>query len=117
LPISTVRKGLTLLFDPAIDIQTRLQEIQDKGLLSGLQIPSTSLLLYWRNPERFPPFNFRTRRFLNDFNLNAVGMSASSPKCYATWLRWSARLAQKLKLPTPGHVDRMVEWYYENVHA
>jgi hypothetical protein len=81
LPISTVRKGLTLLFDPAIDIQTRLEEIQDKGLLSGLQIPSTSLLLYWRHPERFPPYNFRTQTFLSDFKLSAFGMSEASPKC------------------------------------
>lgn len=117
LPIARVRKGLTVLFDPAIDIQTRLQELHDRGLLAGLQIPSMSLLLYWRNPERFPPYNFRTQKFLDDFNLAAFGMSAASPRCYATWLRWSARLAQKLRLPTPGHVDRMIEWYYEEVYA
>jgi hypothetical protein len=115
-PISEVRKGLTLLFDDSIDLQERLQRVGDRSYLNGLRIPSLSLLLYWRNPQRFAPYNSRTDRFLQDFDLKAPGMSDSSPRCYVTWLRWATRFAQQLSLPSPGHVDRMIEYYYEDVY-
>ena len=53
-PISEVRKGLTMLFDESVDIRSRLEQIFRNGYLSGLRMPSLSLLLYWRNPERSP---------------------------------------------------------------
>jgi len=113
-PIHAVRSGFGVLFDDSLDLQDRLQKIVDEGYLTGLRIPSLSLLLYWRNPQRFVPCNFRTARFLEDFDLRRAGMSASSPQCYAKWLRWATRFAQQLDLPTPGHVDRMIELYYED---
>lgn len=116
-PIAAVRKGLQSLFDDALDLQTRLENIQQDGDLDGLRMPSLGLLLYWRNPERFVPYNFRTVKFLRDFRLENQGMSGSSPRCYVTWLGWATRLAQRLKLPTLGHVDRMVEHYYEDEYA
>jgi HKD family nuclease len=116
-PIANVRKGLALLFDDGKDPYERLDQIWSAGYLEGLLMPTISLLLYWRNPERFPPYNFRTATFLKDFNLNQQGLSASSPLCYERWRRWATRLAQQLKLPTPGHIDRMVERYHEDTYA
>jgi hypothetical protein len=117
LPISEVRKGLTMLFDESLGMRSRLEQIFRNGYLSGLRMPSLSLLLYWRNPERYPPYNNRTKRFLIDFKLQQTGMSASSPRCYEMWLRFAARLSQKLHLPTVGHIDRIVELHYETTSA
>lgn len=116
-PIADVRKGLSLLFDDSQDPLDRLELIWQHGYLKGLQMPTIGLLLYWRNPERFPPYNFRTAAFLRDFDLIQKGLSASSPLCYERWRRYATRLAQQLRLPTPGHVDRMVERYYEDYHV
>lgn len=116
-PIQSVREGIGLLFENSVDLQDRLQRIHDEGQLAGLRIPSLSLLLYWRDPRRFVPYNFRTVTFLSDFKLKNIGMSASSARCYVTWVRWATRLAQRLDLPTPGHIDRMVESYYEDCYA
>jgi hypothetical protein len=113
-PLPLVKRGLTVLFDDGIDTETRLDQTSHKGYLTGLRIPSISLLLYWRNPYRFVPYNFRTIKFLQDFGMQESGMSASSGRCYVKWLRWATRLAQQLNLPTPGHIDRMVEFYYED---
>jgi hypothetical protein len=114
-PLREVRKGLQILFDESRDVRTRLEEVVAEKYLAGFRMRTLSLLLYWRNPEMFPPYNHRTLRFLNDFNYRETGMSDSSPRCYETWLRWAARLSQRVGLPTVGHVDRMVERYYEDV--
>src|SRR5206468_1147668 len=50
-PIARVRKGLQLLFDPSVDLESRLETLQGKGYLKGLRMPSLSLLLYWRDPK------------------------------------------------------------------
>jgi len=115
-PLPIVRKGLQILFDETIDTQMRINQIVEGGYLSGLGIPSLSLLLYWRDPERFVPYNFRTIKFLRHYKLLKMGMSASSSICYVKWLRWATRLAQELHV-SPGHVDRMVELYYEDHEA
>ena len=77
-------------------------------------MPSLSLLLYWRDPTQFVPYNFRTKRFLSDFKLAVRAMSASSPRCYVTWLLWAARVSHALGLPSPGHIDRLVTRHYNN---
>jgi hypothetical protein len=113
VPISNVRKGLRLLFDESLELQPRLEMLLRKKYLFGLRMQTLSLLLYWRYPERYPPYNHRTKVFLDDFRMLAKGMSASSPRTYATWLRWATRLHQVLNLPTVGHVDRLVQRYYD----
>jgi hypothetical protein len=55
--------------------------------------------------------------FLEDFKIRERGMSASSPKTYATWLRWAIRFHQRLGLPTAGHVDRLVNQYFEEQYG
>jgi hypothetical protein len=111
-----VRKGFQLLFDQSIDLQYRLEILLKNGYLAGLRIKTLSLLLYWRYPDKYPPYNHRTVKFLQDFKMKKRGMSDSSPQTYLTWLRWARRLQQLLNLPTPGHVDRMVRGYYADYY-
>jgi hypothetical protein len=115
-PMVNVRKGFQLLFDQSIDLQSRLEILLKNGYLAGLRIKTLSLLLYWRYPEKYPPYNHRTVKFLQDFKMKKRGMSDSSPQTYSTWLRWARRLQQQLNLPTPGHVDRMVQGYYADYY-
>ena len=114
-PISRTRRGLTVLFDESKDIRDRLESLENLGLFPGLRIPSLSLLLYWRNPRRYLPFNHKTEVFLQDFKRQLRGASATSAACYANWLDYSNRLYEWLELPYPGHVDRVVSRYYDLV--
>jgi hypothetical protein len=111
-PVSKVRTGLTILFDESIDLRDRLARIEREGLLPGLRIPSLSLLLYWRKPRRYLPFNKKTNIFLRDYKLRLRGAGRTSAATYANWIAYSTQLQQWLKLPTPGHVDRVVSAHY-----
>jgi hypothetical protein len=109
--IARVRSALTTLFDESLDVAGRLQSVIDSGKLSPLAIPSLSLLLHCRAPDKYPPFNRRTKRFLRDFGLSKWGVSNASPEAYKRWLDQAEELSQELDLPSPGHVDRLV-WQY-----
>jgi hypothetical protein len=108
-------EGLRMLVDESRDIYDRLKEIKEKKLLRGLQIPAISVLLYWLRPDAYPPFNAKTRKFLEDSKMDSAGMSSSSPACYTTWLGFAELLRAKLHLPTVGHVDRVVTRYYDGL--
>lgn len=110
-PLPRVRQALGRLFDEGRDVDERLRAAIRSRDLAPLGVSTLSLLLCWRAPWKYPPFNLRTRRFLRDFRLSARGASASSPLTYARWLDQAERIAQSLRLPTPGHVDRLV-WEY-----
>lgn len=112
-PLSKIRRGISLLFNEGLNIETRLQRIFAENMLPGLQMPSVSLLLYLRYPVLYPPFNQPTKEFLEHFQLSRKGVSAASPASYVRWLRYARDLAQHLELPTTGHVDRMVWRWYE----
>ncbi|HEV2022000.1 MAG TPA: phospholipase D family protein [Terriglobales bacterium] len=112
-PLERARKGLTLLFDEGEDLQHRLEELDRLNLLPGMKVPSLSLLLYWREPRRYVPYNQKTQNFMEDFGLKRRGLSAASPKCYANWLGYATRLQQRLRLPFPGHLDRMITRYLD----
>lgn len=107
-PLPQVRRALSRLFDESRDIEERLAEVIDSGDLAPLNVGTLSVLLYWRNLDAYPPFNWLTRRFLRDFRLTRRGASNASPAAYARWLELAEELSQKLDLPTLGHVDRMV---------
>jgi len=107
--------GLRMLADESRDIYDRLKEIEEKRLLKGLRIPAISVLLYWLRPDAYPPFNWKTERFLEDSKMDSPGMSASSPSCYATWLGFAELLRARLHLPSVGHVDRVVTKYYDSI--
>lgn len=83
--------------------------------LNAESLPAISVLLYWLRPDAYPPFNWKTERFLEDSKMDSPGMSASSPSCYATWLGFAELLRAKLHLPTMGHVDRVVTRYYDGL--
>lgn len=112
-PLRQIRSGLQLLFRETVPLSDRLSTILDDNLLEGLRLPSLSLLLYWRTPESYPPFNHRTSVLLKDHKLLRAGVSSSSPKCYIAWISYAGELAELQSLPTPGHVDRMVHDYYQ----
>lgn len=114
-PPAAIHRGLRTLLDEGRNIYNRLQEIREKSLLPGLQIPSLSLLLYWYKPDAYPPFNGKTKRFLKDFNMESPGMSASSPACYSTWLGFADLLQSQLSLESVGYIDRMVALHYASV--
>lgn len=114
LRASKVRRGMQLLFDSSLDVTERLEKIEEDKLLGNLKIPSISLLLYWRDPASFPPFNKRTREFLHDFKMKKRGMSNHSAANYSIWLSFATDLAQRVGLPSAGYVDRMVEEYWED---
>jgi hypothetical protein len=114
-PAASVLRGLCTLLDEGKDVRDRLQEIEEKGLLKGLQIPAMSLLLYWYRPDAYPPFNVKTQHFLKYLKMESHGMSASSPACYSTWLECAEVLRTRLQLPSVGHVDRVVTRYYDRL--
>lgn len=114
MPIGRIRSGLQLLFDESVPLSDRLSQILSNNRLEGLRVPTLSLLLYWRTPESYPPYNHRTIIFLKDNNRLRSGVSASSSHCYKKWTTYASEIAEDLDLPTPGHVDRMVHYYYED---
>jgi hypothetical protein len=109
--IVRVRSAMTTLFDESLDVVERLESVIESHKLSPLGIPSLSLLLYCRAPEKYPPFNRRTKRFLEDFRLKKWGISNASAEAYQRWLDQAEELSQELDLPSPGHLDRVV-WQY-----
>jgi hypothetical protein len=114
-PLPRIRHGLDLLFDEGQDVRVRLSELLDRAFLGRLGIASLSILLYWRRPERYPPFNVRTEIFLDHFRLARRGVSAATPATYERWLAYADELAREYRLQTPGHVDRMVWEYTQDV--
>jgi len=112
-PIAKARNGLTILFNESKDIRDRLETLEHKGLLPGLRIPSLSQLLYWRDPKRYLPFNYKTEVFLRDFKLQRRGASKASAVCYANWLGYSTKLRQWMGLPDLWRVDKVVSAYHD----
>jgi hypothetical protein len=109
-------EGLRMLVDgEGRDIYDRLREIEERKLLNGLRIPTISLLLYWSRPDAYPPFNAKTKAFLEDSKMASPGMSSSSPACCEKWLRFAEQLGARLHLPSVGHVDRVVTKYYASL--
>jgi hypothetical protein len=106
-----VRRALVELFNESSNLVARLEKVINSGALTPLRVPTLSLLLSFFAPERYPPFDRRTNRFLKDFRLKKRGVSAASPTTYKRWLDYATELSQELDLPTPGHVDRIV-WEY-----
>jgi hypothetical protein len=109
--ISRTREALAILFNEALDVSARLKRVIGSGAVAPLGMSTLSVLLYWRAPESYPPFNRRTKRFLRDFGLGERGASNASPTAYMRWLDQAQRLSQELELPTRGHIDR-VAWEY-----
>jgi hypothetical protein len=107
-PLPQLRRGFVILFDEGREVEERLAEVRREEFLERLGIASLSILLYWWRPVRYPPFNVRTDRFLRDFQLEERGVNAASPTTYRRWMAHADGIALDYRLPTRGHVDRMV---------
>jgi hypothetical protein len=114
-PISQVRAALEVLFDESRDVEVRMEAVIRSRRLSPLSVSTLSVLLYWRRPEKYPPFNWRTKRLLGDYGLTENAVSNASPRTYGRWLMKAEKHSQELRLPTPGHFDRLVWLYTENM--
>ena len=112
-PVTHIRRGLSTLLNEGRDVEDRLTDVLDQELFGRLGIASLSMLLYWWRPDRYPPFNVRTRQFLADIRLATRGASAASPATYRRWLAYADEIAREYRLPSRGHVDLMVSEYRE----
>lgn len=112
-PIAALRRSFSLVFDESVEVGQRLKEVDSGAVakLPGLHLPAWSILLQWRFPALYPPFDRRTRFFLEEFELDQFVPRSLTPAGYSRWCTFAGELSARLQLPTPGHVDRMV-WAY-----
>lgn len=110
-PLSDVRAAFSVAFDEGRGVQDRLKDLDTGGDLkiAGLGLASWTLVLQWRSPLEYPPFNKRTRKFLENFDLAPeLRDKVLTPRVYADWVDFAQELALALNLPAAGYVDRMV---------
>ena len=109
-PSRRIRKAFKVLFDHARSIESRLQDLHKRGSckLPGFALASLTMILHWRYPAEYPPYNRRTVRFLQDFGLDHYVPISLSPVQYGKWIAFAQELSARLDLPTTGHVDRLV---------
>ena len=115
-PEERIRQAFTTLFDRGRPIEDRLKDLAPGGSckLNGFGLASLTVILSWRFPTEYLPFNRRTQRFLTDFGLNMVLPKALSPKQYGEWIALAQELSAWLRLPSAGHIDRLVWKYTHN---
>lgn len=108
--MARVRTAFATVFDEGLSIEKRLAAVALGGprKLDGIGLTAWTLLLSWRRPFDYAPFNRRTRRFLTDFGLSGLLRTSLSPSQYAEWLAFAQDLSGRLRLPSVGHVDRLV---------
>lgn len=116
-PIESIRHSFSLVFDESVEIGERLIHVAPgaEAKIPGLGLTSWTILLQWRLPALYPPFNRRTHRFLLDFGLAQYAPKAITPVAYSRWCSFARELSARLQLPTPGHVDRVVWEYTKNM--
>ena len=112
-PAKQVRKAFRTLFDHSRNVDGRLRDLDTDGSskINGFGLASLTMILYWRFPREYPPFNRRTKRFLEDFELQELVPKTLSPAQYAKWIAFCQDLSGRLGLPSSGHIDRLV-WEY-----
>jgi hypothetical protein len=89
-------------------IEERFQALNGGSKVPGLGLAAWTMVLYWWRPEQYPPFNARTRRFIKDFGFQRLLPKTLTPHGYARWIAFAEILSARLRLPTAGHVDRLV---------
>jgi len=112
--VETLSAGFSVLFDEGRPLADRLGEVLQKRMLPPLRIPTLGLLLYWRWRDKYAPFNHKTDTFLRDFGLSQRGISSNSAATFDRWQKHAELISQRLSLPSPGHLDRLVNDYYEH---
>ena len=116
-PSSRIRQAFEVLFDQARSIESRLQDLRAGGSckISGFALPSLTMILYWRFPREYPPYDRRTSRFLQDFEIEHHIPMALGPVQYGKWIAFAEDLSARLNLPSTGHVDRLVWQHTANL--
>lgn len=105
--IRTVRKAFRVAFDESLSVEERLSRLEGSHKLPGLGLPSWTMILYYWSPKNYPPYNARTPVFIRLFGLGTTQV-VLTPHGYAAWLELCGELAVQLRLPSIGHVDRLV---------
>lgn len=112
-PAAKIRKAFRTLFDHSRNVESRLYDLDTGGSckINGFGLASLTMILYWRFPSEYPPFNRRTKRFLKDFDFDELVPKHLSPAQYGKWIAFCQELSARLELPSSGHMDRLV-WEY-----
>ena len=112
-PRVRIRNAFKVLFDHSHSIESRLQDLDGNGVykIPGFGLASLTMILYWRVPTEYPPFNRRTQLFLKDFRFEGYIPKTLRPKQFGKWIAFAQELSVRLQLPSTGHVDRLV-WKY-----
>ena len=108
-----IRGAFRTLFDHSRSVNSRLRDLDANGAwkINGFGLASLTMILHWRFPGEYPPFNRRTKRFLKDFEFENIVPRTLSPSQYAKWIAFAQELSARLNLPSSGHIDRIV-WEY-----
>lgn len=108
-----IRKAFRTLFDHSRGPDSRLRDLDTNGecKIKGFGLASLTMILHWKFPREYPPFNRRTKRFLKDFEFEEFVPKTLSPTQYAKWIAFAQELSERLQLPSAGHIDRIV-WEY-----
>ena len=112
-PTDRIRRAFRILFDHSRSVDNRLRKLDTGGpdKISGFGLPSLTMILYWRIPTEYPPFNRPTKRFLKDFDFDQIVPKTLSPRQYGNWIAFAQDLSARLDLPSSGHIDRLVREY------
>ncbi len=116
-PASRIREAFRTLFDRSRSVESRLRDLHSGGSrkIAGFALPSLTVILYWRFPSEYPPFNSRTRIFLEGFKLDELAPKSLTPRQYGKWIAFCQELSARLNLPSSGHIDRLVDTYYSEI--
>lgn len=107
-PLPRVMRSFQLAFDPGIPDAEKMAALVSTHKLPGLSVRAWSMILNWREPTEYVPFNGRTLKFIKDMGLDGIVSPSATPQNYGRWMVLCRELATRLRLRTPGHVDRMV---------
>ena len=118
-PPARIRESFSVLFDQSRSIESRLQDLDTRGdcKIPGFGLASLTMILYLRTPREYPPFNRRTQQFLDDFGFKGHVPRGLTPARYGQWIDFAQELSGRLRLPTTGHVDRLVWRHTEGLQT
>lgn len=110
--IRRVRAAFSVAFDRSLPIGEKMRLLMTDFKLDGLGVRAWTMILYWRSPTEYIPFNEKTIEFIKDMKMQDLVSPNPSPRNYEIWCGFSAKLAARMRLPSIGHVDRMVWEHY-----
>jgi hypothetical protein len=107
-----MRAAFAVAFNKSQAVNTHFQLLEKEHKFSGLGLPAWSMILYrWSAPD-YPPFNKSTKKFVIEFVIDMkLGASIPvtlSPSGYKQGRSLCREIAERLRLPSAGHVSRMI---------